>query len=117
MACAEVVEGSSAQVNVASVREACVVTFGRLEEGKAAGELLDTSPTAQVEAGRGEGQSQDPVEGKQKRGPGLAVHQGALGRTGAHHWGVRAEVGSSHLGGWRWELKKKYRNFFLFFFF
>ena len=65
-ACAEAsgaVGGSSAQVNVA-LEGACVVTFGPLEEvGETAADgLLDTSLSAQVEAGREGGQSLDPVE-------------------------------------------------------
>lgn len=109
-ACAEasgVEGGSCAWVNAASVG-ACVVTFGLLEEegDKAEFGLLDTCPTGRAEAGREEGQSQDPVEGSLRWGSGLVVHWGVLGRTGAHHQGVKAEVGPSLLGGWRWELKE-----------
>lgn len=97
--------GSSAQVNAAS-EGACVVTSGPFVEGDTAADgLLDTFLAAQVEAGKGEGQSQDPAEGSLTWGSGLVVHWGVLGRTGAHHWGVRAEEGPSHLGGWRWELE------------
>lgn len=71
VASAEKVEGASAQVNVASVGEACLVTFGQVE---AAGELLDTSLTARVERGMREGQSQDPVKGKQREGSDQVVH-------------------------------------------
>ena len=66
-ACAEAsgaVGGSSAQVNVA-LEGARVMTFGPLEEvGETAADgLLDTSLSAQVEAGREGGQSRDPAEG------------------------------------------------------
>lgn len=109
-ACAEasgVEGGSCAWVNAASVG-ACVVTFGLLEEegDKAEFGLLDTCPTGRAEAGREEGQSQDPAEGSLRWGSGLVVHWGVLGRTGVHHRGVKAEVGPSLLGGWRWELKE-----------
>lgn len=107
-ACAEasvVAGGSSAQVNAAS-EGACVVTSGPHVEGDMAADgLLDTFLAAQFEAGKGEGQSQDPVEGSLRWGSGLVVHWGVLGRTGDHHWGVGAEEGPSHLGGWRWELE------------
>jgi len=77
VACAvasEMVGGSSARVNVAPAKETCVVTSGPLvEEGKAAGGLLDTPLAGQVEAGRGERQSPDPVEGNLGLGPGLVV--------------------------------------------
>lgn len=114
-ACAEasgVVGGSSVQVNVAS-EGACVVTFGPFVEvgdPAAADGLLDTFLTAQVEAGREEGRSQDPVVGSLRWGSGLVVHWGALGRTGAHHWRVKAEELPSHLGGWRWELRESIRD-------
>ncbi len=114
-ACAEasgVAGGSSVQVNAAP-EGACVVTFGPLEEVGAADGLLDTFRAAQVEAGKEEGRSQDPVEGSLRWGSGLVVHWGVLGRTGAPHWGGKAEEGPCHLGGWRWELresKKKMRS-------
>ena len=113
-ACAEAsggAGGSSAQVNAAP-EEACVVTFGPAGEvgDTAADGLPDTSLTGQVEAGRGEGQSPDPVEDSLRQGSGLVVHWGVLGRTGGHHWEVKAEVGPSPLGGWRWELKKSRRG-------
>lgn len=53
---------------------ACVVTFGSLDEGDiAAGGLLDTDLTAQVEVGKWEKQSQDPVGGSLGRESGLVV--------------------------------------------
>lgn len=100
-ACAEasgVAGGSSAQVNEAP-EGACVVTFGPFDEAEAADGLLDTFPIGRVEAGREEGQSQDPVEGSLRWGSGLVVQWGALGRTGAYHWGVKAEVGPPPLEG------------------
>lgn len=107
-ACAEasgVVGGSSVQVNVAS-EGACVVTFGPC----AADGLLDAFLGAQVEAGREEVRSQDPVEDSLGLGFGLVVQWGALGRTGAHRPRVKVEEGPSHLGGWRWELRGKKRD-------
>lgn len=113
-ACVEasgVADGSSVQVNAAP-EGAYVVTFGPLEQvgDTAADELLGTCLTAHVEAGREAGQSQDPAEGSLRWGSGLVVHWQVLGRTGAYHWRVRAEVGPSHLGGWKWELKENRRN-------
>lgn len=113
-ACAEasgVEGGSCAWANVASVG-ACVVTFGLLEEerGKAESGPPDTCLAGRVEAGKEGGQSQDPVEGSLRWGSGLVVRWGELGRTGAHHRGVKAEVGPSLLEGWRWELKESIRG-------
>lgn len=113
-ACAEasgVVGGSSVLVN-AALEGSYVVTFGPFVkvEDTAADGLLDTFRTAQVEAGREEGRSQDPVEGSLRWRSGLVVHWGVLGRTGVHHWRVKAEEGPSHLGGWRWELRESRRD-------
>lgn len=87
-----------------------MVTFDPVEEmgDMAADGFLDTFLTAQVEAGREEGQNQDPVEGSLRSG--LVVHLGLRGRTGAHHLKVKAEEGTSHLGGWRWELRESRRD-------
>lgn len=53
---------------------ACVVTFGSLDEGDIAADgLLDTYLTAQVEVGKWEGQSQDPVGDSLGRQSGLVV--------------------------------------------
>lgn len=81
-----------------------MVTFGPLEEvGDTAADGTDglqgTYLSAQTEAGREDGRSQDPVEGSLRWASGLVVHWGVLGRTGARHWGIKAEVGPSHLGG------------------
>lgn len=87
-ACVEasgVVGGSSAPVNVAP-EEAYVVTFGLFESvGDTAADLLqDTSLSSRAEAGREEGQIQDPVEGSLRQGSGLVVYWEVLGRTGGH---------------------------------
>lgn len=98
---------SSVQVNVAS-EGACAATPGQPEEvgGMADGALLDTFPTAQVEAGRVEvGQSQDLVAGSLRQGCGLVVQWGALGIMWAHHKGIGVVWRAFHLAGWRWELE------------
>lgn len=85
-ACAEafgVLGGSSARVNVAP-EEGCVGTFEEVCDQAADG-LLGTSLSAQVEAGKGEGQNQGPVEGSMGQGGGLAVQWGVLGRTVGLH--------------------------------
>lgn len=60
---------AGAQVNVAP-EEASVVTFGPFEKmGDTAADLLrHTCLSSQVEAGREEGRSQDPVEGSLRSG-------------------------------------------------
>lgn len=80
---------------------AYVVTFGPFEKvgDTAVDEVLDTFQVGRVEAGREAGRSWDLVEGSLTWGSVLVVQRGALGRTGAYHCGVRAEVGPSHLGG------------------
>lgn len=87
-ACVEayvVAGGSSAQVNVAP-EGAYVATFDLFEKvgHTAADLLLDTCLSSLVEAGRVEGQIQDPVEGSLRQGTGLVLHWEVLGRTGAH---------------------------------
>lgn len=96
-----VVGSSTVQVNVAPEGAAFVVTFDPLEKvgDTAADGLLGTSLSAQVDVGREEGRSQDSEEGSLRWASGLVVHWGVLGRTGAHHWSLKAEKGPSHLGG------------------
>ncbi len=99
--------GSSAQVNVAP-EGACVGTSGPFAQ--AGDRAADAALVAHVEVGREEERMQDPVEGSLCVGSDLVVHWGVLGRTGAHHWRVKAEEGPSLPGGLSWVLRERKRD-------
>lgn len=90
--------GLSGRVNAAP-EWPCVVAFDMFEE---------VEGSVQVEGGRGEGQSPDPVVGSLRWESVLVVHWGVLGSTGAHHWKVEKEPCCP--GGWRWELRERRRD-------